>query len=170
MENSDAYRQNSPRSGNIRPRVAPSGLTLAAPIPIYQRADSLIFSVKDANPGPRQLNTHRKDYSMALPLMPKATAVWLVDNTTLNFRPRLPNSPACTNLRSRRSRTKKWLSASSALILLTNGQLSTGEIEIKRAEEKPAYRLKLSSSDIPRPKARSKGRTLYPCLKTTRTT
>ncbi|MDG2244690.1 MAG: DUF1013 domain-containing protein [Rhodospirillaceae bacterium] len=99
---------------------------------------------------------------MALPLMPKATAVWLVDNTTLTFT-QIAEFTGMHELEVQAIADEEVAIGIVGVDPTTNGQLSTGEI--KKGEEKPGYKLKLSSSDIPKPKARSKGARYTPVSK-----
>ena len=99
---------------------------------------------------------------MALPLMPKATAVWLVDNTTLNF-DQIAEFTGMHELEVQAIADEEVAIGIVGVDPTQNGQLTAEEI--KRAEDKASYRLKLSKSDIPRPKARSKGARYTPVSK-----
>ena len=99
---------------------------------------------------------------MALPLMPKATAVWLVDSTTLTFT-QIADFTGMHELEVQAIADGEVAVGIVGVDPTTNGQLSAEEI--KRGEDKPGYRLKLSRSDIPKPKARSKGARYTPVSK-----
>jgi uncharacterized protein len=103
-----------------------------------------------------------KGNTMALPLMPKATAVWLVDNTTLNF-DQIAEFTGMHELEVQAIADEEVAIGIVGVDPTQNGQLTAEEI--KRAEDKASYRLKLSKSDIPRPKARSKGARYTPVSK-----
>jgi hypothetical protein len=99
---------------------------------------------------------------MALPLMPKATAVWLVDNTTLTFE-QIAEFTGMHELEIQAIADGEVAVGIVGVDPTTNGQLTADEI--KRCEAKPNQKLKLSKSDIPKPKARSKGARYTPVSK-----
>ena len=99
---------------------------------------------------------------MALPLMPKATAVWLVDNTTLNF-DQIAEFTGMHELEIQAIADGEVAVGIVGVDPRTNGQLYADEI--KRGEENESYRLKLSKSDIPKPTARGKGARYTPVSK-----
>lgn len=99
---------------------------------------------------------------MSLLLMPKATAVWLVDNTTLTF---LQIGEFC-NLHELEVQAIADGEVAIGIVGLdpvTNGQLTQKEIE--RCEGDPSERLKIAKSDIPQPVARQKGPRYTPVSK-----
>ena len=96
------------------------------------------------------------------PLMPKATAVWLIDNTSLTF----DQVAAFTSLHP--LEVKGIADGEVAVGLqgvdpMQSGQLTTEEIE--RCESDPHARLRLAEADTPRPKARTKGQRYTPVSK-----
>lgn len=99
---------------------------------------------------------------MALPLMPKATAVWLVDNTTLTFE-QIATFTGMHELEVQAIADEEVAVGIVGVDPTTNGQLTAEEI--KRCEASPKATLKLSKSDIPKPKARSKGARYTPVSK-----
>ena len=99
---------------------------------------------------------------MALPLMPKATAVWLVDNTTLTFE-QIAEFTGMHELEVQAIADGEVAVGIVGVDPTTNNQLTSEEI--KRCEDKPNQRLKISKSDIPKPKARSKGARYTPVSK-----
>lgn len=99
---------------------------------------------------------------MALPLMPKATAVWLVDNTTLTFE-QIAEFTGMHELEVQAIADEEVAIGIVGVDPTANGQLTAEEI--KKAEGKPSYSLKLSKSDFPTPKARSKGARYTPVSK-----
>ncbi len=99
---------------------------------------------------------------MALPLMPKATAVWLVDNTTLTFE-QIADFTGMHELEIQAIADGEVAVGIVGVDPTANGQLTPEEI--KRCEEKPGQKLKLSKTDIPKPKARSKGARYTPVSK-----
>ena len=99
---------------------------------------------------------------MALPLMPKATAVWLVDNTTLTF-DQIADFTGMHELEIQAIADGEVAVGIVGVDPTSNGQLTAEEI--KRCEGKPKQSLKLSKSDIPKPKARSKGARYTPVSK-----
>ena len=99
---------------------------------------------------------------MALPLMPKATAVWLVDNTALTFE-QIAEFTGMHELEVQAIADGEVAIGIVGVDPTSNGQLSAEEI--KRGEEKDNYSLKLSKSDIPKPTSRSKGARYTPVSK-----
>ena len=99
---------------------------------------------------------------MALPLMPKATAVWLVDNTTLTF-DQIAEFTGMHELEIQAIADGEVAVGIVGVDPTTNGQLTLEEI--KRCEGKPTQKLKMSKTDMPRPKARSKGARYTPVSK-----
>ena len=91
---------------------------------------------------------------MSQVLMPKATAVWLVENSTLTF-DQISAFTGLHPLEVQAIADGEVAGGMTGLDPTTNGQLT--KEEIKRAEADPAARLKLSPRDVPEPVARSKG-------------
>lgn len=99
---------------------------------------------------------------MTLPLMPKATAVWLVDNTGLTF----DQIADFTGLHP--LEVQGVADGEIAVGLQGADPLATLQLtadEIKRCEEDPSARLKLAESDAPKPRARTKGQRYTPVSK-----
>ena len=99
---------------------------------------------------------------MSLLLMPKATAVWLVDNTTLTF---FQIGKLC-NLHELEVQAIADGEVAVGIVGLdpvTNGQLT--KEEILRCEADPVEQLKIAKSDIPQPVARQKGPRYTPVSK-----
>lgn len=99
---------------------------------------------------------------MSLLLMPKATAVWLVDNTTLTF---LQIGEFC-NLHELEVQAIADGEVAIGIVGLdpvANGQLTKEEVE--RCEADPGARLQIAKSDIPQPVARQKGPRYTPVSK-----
>lgn len=99
---------------------------------------------------------------MALPLMPKATAVWLVDNTTLTF-DQIAEFTGMHELEVQAIADEEVAVGIVGVDPTANGQLTAEEI--KKAEDNPGHSLKMSKSDFPTPKARSKGARYTPVSK-----
>ena len=99
---------------------------------------------------------------MSQVLMPKATAVWLVENTTLTF-DQISAFTGLHPLEVQAIADGEVAGGMTGLDPTTNGQLT--KEEIKRAEADPAARLKLSPRDVPMPVARSKGPRYTPVAK-----
>ena len=99
---------------------------------------------------------------MSLLLMPKATAVWLVDNTMLTF---IQIGEFCKlhELEVQAIADGQVAVGIVGLDPVTNGQLTAKEIE--RCEADPIARLKIAKSDIPQPVARQKGPRYTPVSK-----
>ncbi len=99
---------------------------------------------------------------MAPPLMPKATAVWLVENTALTF----AQIAAFTGLHALEVQgiaDGEVGGGMRGLDPVANGQLSWDEIE--KAQNDPAYRMNLKESDNPAPVKRTKGPRYVPVSK-----
>lgn len=96
-----------------------------------------------------------------LPLMPKATAAWLVDNTTLDFE----QIAAFCGLHPLEVQAIADDEAGKITPLspITTGQLTKEEIE--RCETTPSARLQLLESGLPEPVARPKGARYTPVSK-----
>jgi len=99
---------------------------------------------------------------MALPLMPKATAVWLVENTKLTFE----QIAAFTGMHELEVQAIADGEVAAGIVgvnPITNSQLT--QDELTRAELDPRVKLKISKSDFPIPRARSKGARYTPVSK-----
>jgi hypothetical protein len=95
-------------------------------------------------------------------LMPKATAVWLVENTTLTF-DQISAFTGLHPLEVQAIADGEVAGGMTGLDPTTNGQLT--KEEIKRAEADANARLNLSPRDVPQPAARSKGPRYTPVAK-----
>jgi len=99
---------------------------------------------------------------MALPLMPKATAVWLVENTALSFI-QIAEFCGLHELEIQAIADGEVGMGIQGSSPLSNGQLTQGEID--RCSKDPSTRLKLARSTNPLPKARDKGARYTPVSK-----
>jgi hypothetical protein len=99
---------------------------------------------------------------MALPLMPKATAVWLVENTALSFE-QIADYTGMHELEIQAIADGEVAIGIVGVSPVTGGQLTTAEIA--RCEADPDARLKMIKTDIPLPKARAKGARYTPVSK-----
>lgn len=99
---------------------------------------------------------------MALPLMPKATAVWLVDNTALTFR-QIAEFCGMHELEIQAIADGNVQSSIVGQDPIVAGQLTREEIV--RCEADPATKLKARITDIPTPQARAKGARYTPVSK-----
>src|SRR5277367_3222675 len=91
---------------------------------------------------------------MAQPLMPKGTAVWLVENTTLSFE-QIADFCGLHKLEVQAIADGEVAQGILGLDPILNGQLTAEEI--KRCEQDPRARLKMVKSDLPLPAVRTKG-------------
>lgn len=99
---------------------------------------------------------------MAQLLMPKATAVWLIENTALSFE----QIAAFCNLHPLEVQGIADGEVAVGIVGLdptANGQLTRDEI--KRCEADPSARLKIAKQDIPMPSPRTKGPRYTPISK-----
>ena len=99
---------------------------------------------------------------MPVPLMPKATAVWLVENTTLSF-DQIGDFCGLHKLEVQAIADGEVAAGIIGLDPVLNGQLT--QEEIKRCEEDPRARLKMVKSDLPQPVTRTKGPRYTPVSK-----
>lgn len=99
---------------------------------------------------------------MAQPLMPKATAVWLVENTTLTFR-QIAEFCGLHELEVQAIADGEVAGGMQGLDPVANGQLAKEEIAKGQAD--PNYRLQLAKPSIPLPEARTKGARYTPVAK-----
>lgn len=99
---------------------------------------------------------------MALPLMPKATAVWLVDRTTLTFE-QVAEFCGLHKLEVQAIADGEVAIGIVGMDPVLNGQVTAQEIE--RCEKDPRARLKMTKSDLPQPIARTKGARYTPVAK-----
>ncbi len=91
---------------------------------------------------------------MALPLMPKATAVWLVENTALTFT-QIAEFCGLHALEVQAIADEEVAVGIVGLDPITNGQLTAAEI--KRCEADQDARLDMAEATTPRPAAKTKG-------------
>jgi len=99
---------------------------------------------------------------MTQPLMPKATAVWLVENTTLSFQ-QIADFCGLHPLEVQGIADSEVAIGIVGLDPALNGQLTREEI--LRCEADPAARLKMAKHDIPLPAPRTKGPRYTPVSK-----
>lgn len=99
---------------------------------------------------------------MAAPLMPKATAAWLVDNTALTF-DQIADFCALHPLEVQALADGEVNAGIMGLDPVSNGELSREEID--RCEKNPTTRLKSLKTNLPKPRARSKGPRYTPVSK-----
>ncbi|MCG8361096.1 MAG: DUF1013 domain-containing protein [Kiloniellales bacterium] len=99
---------------------------------------------------------------MALPLMPKATAVWLIDNTTLNFE-QIAEFCGLHILEVQGIADGEVAAGIQGMDPTANGQLTREEIE--RCQNDPSARLRLAKNDLPQPAKRTKGPRYTPVAK-----
>ena len=88
------------------------------------------------------------------PLMPKATAVWLIENTALTFR-QIGAFCGLHDLEVQSIADDEVAVGMVGYDPIVNGQLTREEIE--RCEADPAERLKMAVTTVPRPASRTKG-------------
>ncbi|MDP6390171.1 MAG: DUF1013 domain-containing protein [Alphaproteobacteria bacterium] len=99
---------------------------------------------------------------MTQPLMPQATAVWLVENTGLTF-DQISEFCGLHPLEVQAIADEEVAIGMQGLDPIVNGQLS--KEEIVRCEADPEARLQIAKSDIPQPVARPKGPRYTPLSK-----
>ncbi len=99
---------------------------------------------------------------MARPLMPKATAVWLVDNTSLTFE-QIAEYCGLHRLEVQGIADGEVAVGIQGLDPIANSQIARAEIE--RCEKDPGERLKMLKLDLPEPAKRTKGPRYTPVAK-----
>jgi len=99
---------------------------------------------------------------MALPLMPKATAVWLVENTSLTF-DQIGEFCGLHPLEVQAIADGEVAVQMQGLDPIANGQLTLEEIE--RCQKDPAARLKLLAEAVPVPVVKHRGPRYTPIAK-----
>lgn len=99
---------------------------------------------------------------MSLPLMPKATAVWLVENTALSFE-QIAEFCGMHSLEVQGIADGEVAMGINGLDPIANNQLTREEIT--RAEADPTARLNLLKVDLPMPVQRPKGAKYTPVSK-----
>jgi len=99
---------------------------------------------------------------MGLPLMPKATAVWLVENTSLSF-DQIAEFCGLHALEVQAIADGEVAAQMQGLDPVANGQLTTEEI--RRCEAEPTARLQLSDQAQPVPMVKHKGPRYTPISK-----
>ncbi len=99
---------------------------------------------------------------MALPLMPKATAVWLVENTGLTFE-QIAEFCGLHALEVQAIADGEVAQGIQGLDPVASGQLSHEEIE--RCQADPSTRLQIQLSDVPLPVAKPRGTRYTPIAK-----
>lgn len=92
------------------------------------------------------------------PLMPKATAVWLVDNTSLTFE-QIADFCGLHELEVKGIADGQVAQGIKGMDPISSGQLTREEIA--RAQEQPSYRMKLAKSKVQVPETRTKRRPKY---------
>src|SRR3984957_5444046 len=98
----------------------------------------------------------------SIPLMPKATAVWLIDHTKLSF-DQISEFCGLHKLEVQAIADGEVAIGINGLDPIVNGQLTAEEI--KRCEDDPRARLKMVKSDLPQPVVRTKGPRYTPVSK-----
>ena len=99
---------------------------------------------------------------MATPLMPKATAVWLVENTSLSFE-QIGEFCGLHALEVQAIADGEVAVQMQGLDPIANGQLTLEEIE--RCQKDPAARLKISAEAMPVPMVKHRGPRYTPIAK-----
>jgi uncharacterized protein len=103
-----------------------------------------------------------KEESMAMPLMPKATAVWLVENTSLTF-DQIGEFCGLHPLEVQAIADGEVAVQMQGLDPIANGQLTLDEIE--RCQKDPASRLKIAAEAVKVPMVKHRGPRYTPIAK-----
>ena len=99
---------------------------------------------------------------MKKPLMPKATAVWLIDNTTLTFQ-QIANFVGLHDLEIQAIADGEVSVGMIPRNPIENGELSSEEIKL--CEKDPNKNLQMVKTSIPEPKLKTKGARYTPLSK-----
>jgi hypothetical protein len=94
--------------------------------------------------------------------MPKATAVWLVENTSLSFE-QIAEFTGMHELEVQAIADGEVAAGIVGVNPVASGQLSQDDLD--RAQSDPKFRLRLARTDIPVPRARAKGARYTPVSK-----
>jgi hypothetical protein len=97
-----------------------------------------------------------------VPLMPKATAMWLVENTTLTFE-QIADYCGLHALEVQGIADGEVATGIQGIDPVASGQLSREELD--RCQENPRAKMKMAKSDIPMPVKRTKGPRYTPVAK-----
>lgn len=103
-----------------------------------------------------------KEASLAIPLMPKATAVWLVENTALTFE-QIADFCGMHPLEVQAIADGEVAPGMTGLDPIGNGQLTQEEVD--RAVADPKFRMTLAELKVPMPPLRAKGPRYTPIAK-----
>ena len=95
---------------------------------------------------------------MSLPLMPKATAVWLIDNTGLAFE-QIADFCGLHALEVQGIADGEVAMGIQGMDPITSGELTRDEI--KRCEADASAKLVMAKTNLPQPSKRTKGCLLY---------
>ncbi|HLS68914.1 MAG TPA: cell cycle transcriptional regulator TrcR [Kiloniellales bacterium] len=96
------------------------------------------------------------------PLMPKATAVWLVENSALSFK-QIADFCGLHELEVQGIADGEVATGIQGLDPITTNQLDKSELE--RAQQDPNHRMRLKRQDLPQPAKRTKGPRYTPVAK-----
>ncbi|MFN0042075.1 MAG: cell cycle transcriptional regulator TrcR [Alphaproteobacteria bacterium] len=99
---------------------------------------------------------------MAQPLMPKATAVWLVENTTLTFK-QIADYCGLHELEIQAIADGEVAPGMHGINPMASNQLTPEELE--RCQNDPNAAMGMAKTDIPMPKARTRGARYTPVAK-----
>jgi len=99
---------------------------------------------------------------MAHPLMPKATAVWLIENTSLSFE-QIADFCGLHPLEVQGIADDEVSTGIQGLDPVIRNQVTREEIE--RCQNDPSARLKMATQDLPQPAKRTKGPRYTPVAK-----
>ena len=96
------------------------------------------------------------------PLMPKATAVWLIENTSLSFK-QIAEFGGLHELEVQGIADGEVATGIQGLDPIATNQLEKEELE--RGQQDPKHRLRLKRQDLPQPAKRTKGPRYTPVAK-----
>ena len=99
---------------------------------------------------------------MKKPLMPKATAIWLIENTSLSF------SQIAEFVDMHELEIQAIADGEVSVGILPRNPLENGELdkkEIEKCEKNPDINLKILKTNIPQPKTKTKGAKYTPLSK-----
>lgn len=99
---------------------------------------------------------------MAQPLMPKATAVWLVENTTLTFK-QIADFVGLHELEIQAIADGEVAPGMHGINPVASGQIRAEDLE--RCQADPTAKLTMAKTDIPMPRARARGARYTPVAK-----
>src|SRR5271165_7420686 len=152
LKTAPKFRRHDPRHGVRRPALSSRAGCMTGGKTLYSRHFPIIID-DPASPDGRAKLRRRFAMATAAPLMPKATAVWLLDNTALSF-DQIAEFCKLHPLEVKAIADGDAAQGIKGMDPIATGQLSREEIE--KAVADPSHRLKLADPKVRLPEAKKK--------------